>query len=185
MLVYVCPTNFKNKQNMKKIILTIAVVMAATFANAQDKKSSGSDEGGFKLGVNVGLPMGDIKDTYSLTYGLDLAYLWPIADGFSAGVTSGFAQYAAKSEYKDFGGKDVSFVPVAATGQYSFSDNIFGGLDLGYAIAVAPSGADGGLLYQPKVGYQTEVIEVFLGYKGISANGGTASSLNLGFAYKF
>ena len=180
-------TNFKNKTNMKKIILTVAAVFALTFANAQAKKESkgGDSEGGFKLGINVGLPLGNIKDAYSLTYGLDVAYLWPVADGFKAGVTSGFINYAAKSEFKDIGGKDTSFVPVAATGQYSFSENIFGGLDLGYAVAVAPSGAVGGFLYQPKVGYQTEKIEVYLGYKGISANGGTASSLNLGFAYKF
>ena len=169
---------------MKKIILTVAAVFAFTFANAQDKKSGSDSEAGFRAGINLGLPMGDIKEGYSLTYGLDVAYLWPIADGFKAGVTSGYINYAAKSDFKDLGGKDTSFVPVAATGQYSFSEEFFGGLDLGYAVAVAPSGADGGLLYQPKVGYQTEKIEVYLGYKGISANGGTATSLNLGFAYK-
>jgi opacity protein-like surface antigen len=37
---------------MKKIILTIAVVMAATFANAQDKKSGGDSE--MKFGVKAG-----------------------------------------------------------------------------------------------------------------------------------
>ena len=39
--------------------------------------------------------------------------------------------------------------------------------------------------YQPKVGYQAEKYEVFAGYKGVSVDGGTFSSLNLGFNYKF
>ena len=38
---------------MKKIILTMAVVLTATFANAQDKKSSGSDSE-MKFGVKAG-----------------------------------------------------------------------------------------------------------------------------------
>ena len=52
---------------MKKIILTMAVVLTAAFANAQDKNAAkgGDSEAGFKVGVNVGLPMGDIKDAYS------------------------------------------------------------------------------------------------------------------------
>ena len=44
---------------------------------------------------------------------------------------------------------------------------------------------DGGFYYQPKVGYQAEKYEVFAGYKGVSVDGGTFSSLNLGFNYKF
>jgi len=165
---------------MKKIILTVAAVFAFGLANAQDGK--------FKVGAHFGLPMGDIKDGYSLNVGVDAAYMWSISDDFKAGVTTGYSTYLGK-EY-DVAGFTVkpdnySVIPVAGTGQYSFSDKFFGGLDLGYAIAIAPSGADGGLLYQPKVGYQTEKIEVYLGYKGISSNGSTASSLNLGLNYKF
>ena len=63
------------------------------------------------------------------------------------------------------------------------SDKFFLGLDLGYAIAVAPSGSEGGFLYQPKLGYSFGKTELFLGYKGIS-NEGTLSSLNLGVAFK-
>jgi hypothetical protein len=170
---------------MKKIILTVAAVFVLSFANAQD--------GGFKVGINAGLPMGDIKDSYSLSVGLDIAYLKSFSDKFQAGLTTGYAHYLGKSETLDLGFglsttydfEDGGFIPLAATAQYSVSDNIFLGGDLGYAIGVSPSENKGGFLYQPKVGYQTEKFELYAGYKGISVDGGTFSSVNLGFNYKF
>jgi len=169
---------------MKKVLLSAVALLAFGFANAQD--------GSFKGGVNLGLPMGDIKDAYSLNVGLDVAYTWAISDKFDAGVGVGYSHYLGKTEEIDTGFgtfeveyEDAGFVPVFGTAQYSFTENIFAGADLGYALGVAPSENDGGFYYQPKVGYQTEKFEVFAGYKGISVDGGTFSSLNLGFNYKF
>jgi hypothetical protein len=169
---------------MKKIILSAIAVMAFGFANAQD--------GHFKVGAHVGLPLGDIKDAASVNLGVDAAYLWNVADKFTAGVTTGYTRYLAKSQTYNFGmgevelkADDAGFIPVAGTAQYSISDNLFVGADLGYAIYVGSGdGADGGFLYQPKFGYQNEKIELYAGYKGIS-NEGTFSSINLGFNYKF
>jgi hypothetical protein len=166
---------------MKKILLTAIAVFAFSFANAQDGGSK--SEGGFKAGVNFGLPMGDIKDAYSLNIGLEAAYTWSISDEFSAGFGAGYSHYLGKTDVVKV--DDASFVPVFGTAQYSFTENIFAGADLGYAIGVAPSGIDSGFYYQPKVGYQADKYEVFAGYKGVSVEGGTFSSLNLGFNYKF
>lgn len=112
---------------MKKIILSILAVAAFGTANAQD--------GGFKAGINVGLPMGDIKDAYSLSVGLDVAYTWEVADKFRAGVTTGYAHYMGKTETISLLGvevevdfEDAGFIPLAGTAQYSFTDNFFGGL---------------------------------------------------------
>ncbi len=157
---------------MKKIILTLAVVLAFGFANAQ--------EGKFKLGAHLGIPMGDIKDYSSFNFGVDAAYVWKVADSFSAGATTGYTNYAGKSGYDSIG-----YIPVAATAQYSLSESMFLGADLGYAIYVGSGSGDGGFYYQPKVGYQAEKFEVYAGYKGISVTGGTFSSINLGFNYKF
>ena len=79
----------------------------------------------------------------------------------------------------------VGFIPVAATAQYSLTDNLFLGADLGYGIYTGKGESDGGVYYQPKFGYQNEKIELYAGYKGISVDGGSFSSLNLGFNYKF
>lgn len=168
---------------MKKIILSAVAVMAFGFANAQDAQ--------FKIGVHAGLPMGDIKDGYSVNLGVDGAYLWNVADQFKAGVTTGYTTYLGKTETIDLGGfgtmelknEAIGFIPVAGTAQYSLTDNLFIGADLGYAILVQGEG-DGGVLYQPKIGYQTEKIELYAGYKGISVEGATASSFNIGLNFK-
>ena len=168
---------------MKKIILTAAAVFAFGFANAQ--------EGNFKLGAHVGLPTGDLKEGYSLNVGADVAYLWNIDSKFSAGLVTGYTSYLGKtSRYNDgttsfeFKPDPVGFIPVAATAQYSLSDNLFLGADLGYAIYASKGEGDGGVYYQPKFGYQTEKIELYLGYKGISQDGFSANSFNLGFNIK-
>ena len=41
------------------------------------------------------------------------------------------------------------------------------------------------MLYQPKLGYQTEKFEIYAGYKSISLDGEALSALNFGFNYKF
>ena len=157
---------------MKKIFLTAAAVFAFSFANAQD--------GGFKLGAHVGLPTGDIKDYSSLNIGADGAYVWKVADSFDAGITTGYTSYLGKD-----GADAIGFIPVAATGQYAIADNLFLGADLGYAIyAGSEDGGEGGFLYQPKFGYKAEKLELYLGYKGISVDGGTFSSVNIGVNYK-
>jgi hypothetical protein len=165
---------------MKKIILTAAAVFAFSFANAQD--------GGFKLGAHLGLPMGDFKDAYSLNIGADVAYVWNISDKFDAGVATGYTTYLGKTIDTGEGSYKVpsaGFIPVAATGQYAIADNLFLGADLGYAVyAGSEDGAKGGVLYQPKFGYKAEKLEVYLGYKGISVDGGTISSVNIGVNYK-
>lgn len=166
---------------MKKLMFSALALFAFGFANAQD-------DGGFKAGVHFGLPMGDAGDLYTMNLGLDVGYMWNVAEDFKAGVATGYTMYMGDTVDTGFGEVDIDdagFIPVAASGQYSIMDNLFLGLDFGYAVYVgSEDGADGGLYYQPKVGYQTEKIEIFLGYKGIS-NDGDISSFGIGAAYKF
>lgn len=168
---------------MKRIILSTIAVMTFGFANAQD--------GHFKVGAHVGLPVGNTSDLFSVNLGADVSYLWNVADKFSAGVTTGYTTYIGKDytayignvAYEMIRSTNQSFIPIAGTAQYSIADNFFVGADLGYAINV-DGDIDGGFLYQPKFGFQTKKIEVYTSYKGIS-NNGTLSSVNLGFNYKF
>ena len=164
---------------MKKVFLSALAIFAFGFANAQD--------GGFRVGLHAGIPMGDAKDIYSVNFGADVAYMWPVAENFLAGATTGYSYYSGKSYDTGFGEVKVNgaFIPVAATGQYTIADKLFLGVDLGYAIYVGDSDGDGGFLYQPKIGYDLGKVDIALSYKGISVSGGTVSSVNLSAAYKF
>ena len=166
---------------MKKIILTAAAIFAFGFANAQS--------GAFKLGAHVGLPTGDIKDGYSVNLGADLAYTWSVAEGLDAGITTGYTTYLGKKvDVEGFGSfkpEDAAFVPVAATAQFTLTNNWFLGVDLGYAIFTgSDNSSDGGFYYQPKFGYQMGGTGLYVAYKGISVDGGTFSSVNLGVNFK-
>jgi hypothetical protein len=168
---------------MKKVLLTAVAVFGFAFANAQDST--------MKVGAHLGLPTGDTKEVSNLNLGADFTYLWSVSKDFKAGFNTGVTAYLPKEQTISFGtisttvkGDTAIFLPINAAAEYSFSENIFVGLDFGYAIGLAPSGVDGGLLYLPKVGYQTEKFDITLGYKGISRDGSAVNSINLGFAYK-
>ena len=166
---------------MKKLFLVaIATVGFAFSGTAQDTQ--------MKFGVDAGMPMGDIADGYTFNVGANAAYMWNgVAEGIDVGVGVSYNMYFG-DEQEFFGVKfeveDASFLPIYATANYNFTENIFAGADLGYALGLAPSGIDSGLYYQPKAGYQTESFEVFVGYKAIAVTGGAFSSINLGFNYK-
>ena len=159
---------------MKKLILLFAFVfMSISGANAQ----------GLKLGVDLGLPLGDIKDSYGLNIGADINYLWNVSEEFDAGFSVGYSHYIG-AKFLGFGVPDAGFIPIAATGRFNVSGGFKIGADLGYAMGVSPSGNDGGFYYAPKLQYGvSEFLDIVLAYKGISVDGGTFSSLNLGVEF--
>ena len=136
----------------------------------------------------IGLPVGDLADLNSFNLGVDVAYLYPIAENFKLGVTTGYSHYTGK-DYTVAGytikGEGSGIIPVAATGQFTVAQNVFLGADLGYAFFTGKNTEGGAFYYQPKVGYDFGVAEAFLGYKGMSKDGYNMSSINLGAAYKF
>lgn len=170
---------------MKKLLLTAAI---AVFGVVGMKAQST----GFEAGAYVGIPMGDVKDATSINFGISGAYYWDLAAGFQLGVKTGYDHWTAKEQTYTFmeetikvKGDDAGFIPIAASAKYLFSPSFFGGMDLGYAIYVGSGDGDGGFLYQPRLGYSHASFDAYGFYKGISVDGGTFSSIGVGFAYKF
>ncbi len=133
----------------------------------------------FKLGVDLGLPMGDIKDGSSLNIGVGANYLWEVSEEFKAGLSAGYSTFLGKD-----GADALGFLPIAAAGRFNVSEEFAIGADLGYAIGINPSGLDSGFYYAPRVQYGvSESLDIVLAYKGISINGFTISSLNIGIEF--
>lgn len=170
--------NLKRKFNcMRKLVIIIALAVFGFNLSAQE---------GIKVGINLGLPVGDAGDVSSFSIGLDAAYLWAVSDEFNAGIATGFTNAFGKSIDTGLGSidiGDVQFLPVAASGRFNASEMFRVGADLGYALGIN-DGNDGGFYYRPLVGYAvSENIEVNLSYTGISADGGTWSTINLGVSF--
>ena len=174
---------------MRKILFSVAALFAFGAANAQDA-------GGFSLGAHVGIPMGDVKDYSGLNYGIDAAYMWPVMENFGLGIASGYTMFSGKDFENTLVGPDgqiirtsvkgdgFGFIPLAAAGKYMLTENLFLGVDLGYAFYVGDGNGDGGLYYQPKLGYDFKPFEMFISYKGIEDNS-SINAVGLGVAYKF
>ena len=170
---------------MKKNILSTLVVLTFEFASAQD--------GAFKTGVYVGLPIGGAGDFYSLNAGVDVTYILSVSDEFKTGATFGYSYFVGKTidtVIPFFGTTKTKvpaagFIPLAGSLQYSVSENLFLGADLGYALYIGDLNSDPGLYYQPKFGYQTDKVEASLGYRGIYTGGSSIDTIALGLNYKF
>lgn len=158
---------------MKKLLLTAAIALFAFTANAQD--------GSFKIGVNVGVPSGDVSDAFSFNAGLDVAYLIDVSDQFQVGGATGFNNFFGK-DILGFKVDDFQFAPIAAAARYNVSDQIYLGADIGYAIALGDG--DGGVYYRPRFGYSfSDKIGANISYSGISVDGGSIATFGIGFEY--
>ena len=174
---------------MKKLFLTGALALFGLM-NAQKTES------GIRLGVNAGIPVGDFGKFTTFTAGVDLAYLYPLAENFRLGVTTGYSHYFGKKTKTDLilvtlknEVPDVGIIPVAATAEFILGDsNVFLGADLGYAFFTKKDfkNENGSFYYQPKLGYSFDKRhDLYFSYKGFTRNNANAGSINLGYAYNF
>lgn len=154
---------------MKKLLLSIALVAFTFAATAQDGK--------FNLGVNLGLPTGDVSDAYSFVGSVEANYLFDVSDEFQVGPSASYVHYFGEEDFISDGG----FLPLAAAARFNASEEFVLGADLGYAIGISPDGNDGGFYYRPMVGYNlNDKVMLQVSYSGVSMDGGSFANFGLG-----
>jgi len=136
---------------------------------------------GFKAGVNVGIPTGDVSDFYNLQVGADVAYMFSVADRFSVGPMLGYMNFFPEDQ-EGFDPDNGQFLPIAAAGRFGINDSFFIGADLGYGLGLT-DGLDGGFYYRPQIGYDFGLIGLIASYSGVAVDGGSWSSVNLGIEF--
>jgi len=114
--------------------------------------------------------------------------MFETAGEFDLGVATGFTNSFGKS----IGGDgdlfsieidDIQFLPLAGVARYSVSEEVSIGTDLGYALGIN-DGNDGGFYYRPTVAYAaSDSMEANLSYTGISLDGGSWTTINLGVLF--
>ena len=165
---------------MKKSLFFLLIMLLAV--------SSVFSQSNFKIGVNAGIPVGDVEDLATFQLGADVAYLYPVSELFSVGALAGYSHFFGEDDVPLLGGsgsvEDFSFIPIAASARFGFANSLFVGADLGYAIGV-DDGNDGGLYYRPKVGYNFGPVAAIASFAGIAVDGGDVSSVNLGVEFGF
>ncbi len=163
---------------MKKILLLLAIaILSFTAVQSQN----------IKAGISVGLPVGDTSDAYTFGLQADFAYLFEINEVFHVGPMASLLYYNGdkiKSPIGNYNVDDALFLPVGAHARFLLEEFFFGA-DLGYGIGLSPSGNDGGFFYRPKVGYDFGSLAALISYSGVTRDGGTFSSVNLGVEFSF
>lgn len=158
---------------MKKLFFLLALLVLSL--------SPLRGQGDFQFGVNAGIPVGDAEDYSNFQLGADVAYLFGIAGVIEVGPLLGYSRFFAEDMETQFGSieaEDVSFLPIAASGRLGLG-LFFLGADLGYALNLDGDG-EGGFYYRPKIGVGLVGISIIGSYSGISNNGNSLSSVNLG-----
>lgn len=161
---------------MKKLLLLFSVICFGS--------GSLHAQGDFKLGINGGLPVGDIEDYSSFQLGADAAYLFGISNVAQVGPMIGYSRFFAEDVDMGFGNidmEDISFLPIAASGRFGLGI-VFLGADLGYAVSL-DDGGEGGFFYRPKIGVGVGGFSVIGSYQGISNDGESISSINIGVEF--
>lgn len=161
---------------MKKLVLLLALTFFG-FSSTQAQIV----EGDWKIGANIGLPVGDADEYSNFQLGADVAYLFGLVDIVEVGPLVGYSRFFVEdieTGFGDFDSEDISFLPLAASGRIGLG-LMFAGLDLGYAVALN-DGGEGGFFYRPKIGVGLVGFSIIGSYSAISNNGETLSSINLG-----
>ena len=149
---------------MKKTILLFALLIAGT-TFAQDIKNVNSKNSWFKVGLNAGVPMGDVDDVSSFALGLDLKGQYLVTPHFGIGLTTGYNHFFGKDGFDDFG-----IVPAAGFARYYFKPKgLFLGVDLGYGFLNNIDNNDGGLYVNPQISYHNRNWNFFAYYQNTFA----------------
>ena len=168
---------------MKKLLLSIALVTFCLTANAQ-----------FSLGAGVGIPTGDAGDITSVSYNLSATYMFGAESDFKFGLSASYLVFSGKTidlgqvagvelGEVDFG--NYAWLPIATVLNYSVSDKLSVGSDVGYGVGLSPDGIGGGFYLRPNITYAVGDRTSFnLNYSSISDDG-SISSFGLGLAYQF
>ena len=162
---------------MKKILLSAIALITMSVAHSQ--------EGNFSIGINGGIPVGDIDEFATFNLGGEAAYRFDLSEQFQLGAVAGYSHFFGDSGEDEFGSwevEDLQFLPLAASARVNVS-TFFVGADVGYALGIN-DGNEGAFYYKPHVGLNFGQLGVLASYSGISRDNFIVSSVNLGIEYK-
>ncbi|UZD22026.1 hypothetical protein PBT90_00950 [Algoriphagus halophytocola] len=170
---------------MKKIILSISLAMAIAVAFAQQPTREiddiNEDNSWLKLGLNFGVPVGDIGDYSSFAFGVDVAAQFMRTDNYGLGVASGYTNYFKKSEVA--GAEDFGAIPLGVMFRYyPQPSGIFVGTDVGYTFLTDGLMSDGGFYIRPQVGYHNYDWNLFAFYNQVFTSDPAADVQAIGVA---
>lgn len=139
-----------------------------------------SAQGGFRIGLNAGAPIGDNGNFAAFVANIDLEFDIAISEAIYVGVGTGATVYSGKENFNDF-----KYVPIVASADVQVIDGLSLGGDVGYGVSLEDN-IESGLIYRFLLRYQlTKGIDVTGRLSAYSADIGTLSDLSAGIGFRF
>jgi hypothetical protein len=168
---------------MKKVVLSIvlAALSATAFAQSNTEEVN-SRNSWLKVGVNAGVPFGNLSKVSNFTLGAELKGQVMSTNHVGLGLTAGYNHFFPKDGFKNFGSVPLGLF----VRYYPKSRGFFAGTDVGYTIITGLSDASGGVYVRPQLGYHNYHWNVFAFYNGIfrsEENGSSLQYASIGATY--
>jgi len=172
---------------MKKVLLLLTVICGLSVSSFAQSSNGGK----WNIGVDAGIPLGNMHDISSFAIGASLKYEHPVATSTFVTLSAGYQRFLYSSDYKDFlkafdidkSGEGI--VPVKAGLKHYFSPGFFGEAQAGAAFSTE-SGGSTSFVYAPGIGYTfTGGFEAGVRYEGYSHDGGNQGMAALRLGYRF
>lgn len=173
---------------MKKLILSFTLLLACLAVNAQEVREIeeiNEENSWLKLGINLGVPVGDVSNYSSFAFGLDVAAQFMRTDNFGLGIVSGYTKYFEKSDAPAFDGMNDGFgaIPLGVMFRYyPQSQGFFAGTDVGYTFMTGVNSSKGGAYIRPQIGYHNYNWNIFGFYNQIFRADPTIDVQSVGIA---
>lgn len=160
---------------MKKIVL-IVIAFYSLNMYSQDNEVN--------VGINAGLTIGNIKNTSSVAFGVDVNYLFDLFENIKIGPSLNFIYYSTK-EINGNIPDALMYLPIGGAIRFNSSgDKFYVGADAGFAIGISPEGDNGGIFFKPMLGYYaSDKIKLNLFYSGVKKKQPTYGYLGVGIVY--
>jgi hypothetical protein len=167
---------------MKKVFFILSLSLIYYAGDAQSRRTAPAGGGGFSIGLEAGLPVGENAKPYSQVIGGSLQYEIKPASDMGITLNGGYLNFGLK---KSYGGGSVGFVPLLAGVKYYFTPAAFFHAQLGAAVGTK-TGQGTSFAYSPGLGYKLSPnIDAELKYTGISNKGGSLDNVGLRLGYNF
>jgi hypothetical protein len=172
---------------MKKALLLLTVLCGLSISSFAQSSQGGK----WNIGIDAGIPLGDMNNISNFAIGASVKYEHPIATSTFVTLSAGYQRFLYTSDIKDalkaFGidKSGEGLIPVKAGLKHYFSPGFFGEAQAGAAFSTE-SGGGTSFVYAPGIGYTfTSGFEAGIRYEGYSQDGGNQGQAALRLSYRF
>jgi hypothetical protein len=157
---------------MKKLFLILFIGMITLTVNAQRTRELdeiSQQNSWLKLGLNLGVPVGDLSDYSKLAFGVEAAAQFMRTDNYGLGITTGYTKYYNKDNASlDGSEKGFGAIPLGLMFRYyPQPTGFFAGTDVGYTFFTDFNQNEGGAYIRPQLGYHNYDWNVFAFYNQV------------------